>query len=195
MKFSKFLKLATAVFAIFSTAYAAAEEPLYDAPPPEDAIFARFLGFDGHVDWRGYRLEAAQIEKGDYLVFHTGSSGIEPGEFVTVVPDPKQGKKEFLAPAGSARKVTLALFNLSSENVSLKTSDGKVAIIDDVPPAEAGYREVNPLAVSVQIFSAGDPVGEKQDLSLRRGENVAFLWHKKNKVKVILSEVQSGVIE
>lgn len=172
-----FQHLSKQVLAAFVVSYvgltavhASDDEQLYGPPLPDDAAFVRTLGGDASslADVFGTTLTA----DGNYTVILADTTdGIERGQYVTVLPNVTIVHE----PQIDKAKVQIALVNAGYPAlVSLKTADGKVEITT-APTGGAGFREVNPLVLSVAIFEGESMVGDPFEMQLRRDENPTVL--------------------
>lgn len=187
----KILQIALLLIQI-STSVAADEVLLYDAPPPADAAFVRFLGrSEEKATWKGLTFESGDKSLSDYFVVHAPKVDAQAGAFLIVLPD----ESVIEEPKKDVAKVTLGLVNLSGKPVSLRTADGKVEIIAQVEFDHAGWRAVNPVAVKAQIFVNDKPVGDPIEFKLRRNEHHTLVLGKDGSVQDIVSGVVSGVVE
>lgn len=181
------------ILLMLSTSISKAEEVLlYDAPPPADAAFVRFLGFNGtSTTWNKIKFDSGNNLLSDYFVVHAGAISAMPGEIISVLPGPIAIVEPFKNPA----KVTMGLVNLSNSAVELRAKEGTISVIDPVAPTMAGWREVNPVSVSVQVYAGDNQVGESMSLMLRRNEHHTILIGPDQSVTDIVSVVVPGVIE
>lgn len=178
----------------------AAEPKLYPTGPAEDAAFIRFVdalegplevraGKDARIEltaesssttWQAVKARtplAATLNHGG-----RGESvevSVQPGEFVTVaaIPDGKAGWKAEIGRESptdfSSFKVSLGLMNLAGNcaNATVKVAGKEIAIVEDVTPKAMKRRQINPLALGVDLYCNGQRSGESVNLgSLRAGE-------------------------
>jgi alginate O-acetyltransferase complex protein AlgF len=78
------------------------------------------------------------------------------------------------APYTNKQKALLRVQNLSDSPVSLKTADGKAAVVEAVAPNASGEREVNPVKVSLALFDGDRKISDLKPVTLARGEVVAL---------------------
>ncbi|MCY1550834.1 Alginate O-acetyl transferase AlgF [compost metagenome] len=64
--------------------------------------------------------------------------------------------------------------NLSDTSLSLKTADGKTAVVENVAPQSYGDREINPVKVNLALFAGNQKVSDLKPVSLDRGEVVCL---------------------
>ncbi|MEW6444696.1 MAG: alginate O-acetyltransferase AlgF [Pseudomonadota bacterium] len=193
------LLLGAALLTLFSTAHA--DQPmLYPTGPAEDASFVRFVdGLDtplSVIASKDARIELTPAASSTTWMpvkarsplgatLQQGGQGkkievsVQPSEFVTVaaVYEGASGWRTETAretPTDfSAHKVSLGLMNLASEcaSASVKVAGREIAIVEDVAPRAIKRRQINPVALSVELYCQGTKTGEPADLgSLRAGE-------------------------
>lgn len=175
MKHRKFAPIAIAIFALHSSAGWAADNELYDDPPPEDAAFIRWIEKGSAPPIFG--VSAARAE-GD--VFHPVSvaltKGAREGRFYTAAFD-AEGRVAILEePARRDRsKVLLTLLNFSGDPVRLVLSEQDVAVIDNTAVNAAEGRLVNAVSTSLSVVSQSGVVLGSFEVQLRRGQNITFV--------------------
>lgn len=78
----------------------------------------------------------------------------------------------------------------SSDNVSLSTADGAIAVLPSVGSGNSANVIVNPLQVRLQFTDAqGTPVGPEFDVSLQSGESTSiFLYRRDGDIQVTSSQ-------
>ena len=169
------------LFAIaFFPAIAMSEEDgLYDAPPPDDAAYIRFIGFNdtSEVSAFGFVFDDDRLTSGHYNILHADTvEGLDAGDIFTVVPG-LQGAPVFnQEPERSRRKILLRLVNLGyADDVALKTADGAVEIIGPTGSDSLGVREVNPVRIELNVFVADDAIAAPIVLTLRPGEHLTIV--------------------
>ena len=167
-----------------------AESGLYDPAPPPGSAFVRVINatatpaLDTTLDGAGWtKTEAAgpsayrPVPAGQHEAAVGGKStsfAVEAGQFYSVVAD-----GDAAAPAlsvlpdpklDSMAKALISLYNLTDKpSLSLKTADGKVAVIDAVGADAAGNRQVNPLKVQFAVFEGDQPIAQIDEVSIERG--------------------------
>ncbi|MDT4884241.1 Alginate O-acetyl transferase AlgF [compost metagenome] len=58
--------------------------------------------------------------------------------------------------------------------MSLKTADGKAAVVEAVGPDGNGQREVNPVKVNLALFDGDKKISDLKPVTLARGEVVCL---------------------
>ncbi|WP_062264917.1 alginate O-acetyltransferase AlgF [Endozoicomonas arenosclerae] len=74
-------------------------------------------------------------------------------------------------------KAMVRLYNVSDmENISLKTADGKVAILEEIAAGLEGSRTINAVNVSLAIYAGEQQVAKVGSIKFKRGEvtNIFF---------------------
>ena len=77
-------------------------------------------------------------------------------------------------PFTSRQKALLRVQNLTDSTLSLKTADGKTAVVADVKPDGRGDREINPVKVGLALFDGERKVADLKPVTLGRGEVVSL---------------------
>ncbi|MGE8294486.1 MAG: alginate O-acetyltransferase AlgF [Pseudomonas sp.] len=77
-------------------------------------------------------------------------------------------------PFTSRQKALLRVQNLTDSTLSLKTADGKTAVVADVKPDGRGDREINPVKVGLALFDGERKVADLKPVTLERGEVVSL---------------------
>lgn len=73
--------------------------------------------------------------------------------------------------AGNRLKALVILYNLTGKDaISLRTQDGRTAVIGDVANNASGRREVNPAKVQFAVFSGESKIADAPMVSLARGQ-------------------------
>ncbi|MDD9715258.1 alginate O-acetyltransferase AlgF [Dinoroseobacter sp. PD6] len=153
----------------------AGDNTLYDAPPPDDAAFLRWiepaaapvvlgvpdLGQEGDAF---HPVSAARTDGARAGVFYTAAMGAN-GE-VVLIEEPARADRT---------KVLLTLVNLSEDTVRLVLPDQEVAVVGDTSINSAAARAVNPVAVTLEVETADGRSLGAFEVSLRRGQNLTFV--------------------
>jgi hypothetical protein len=170
----------------------AADDGLYAAAPPQGSAFVRFVNGDpthlykGNI--RGKEFPSvAPGHAGAYLPISQGEGRITFGEneitynfksgvhYSAVLAGGHLGLLE--EPANNNKlKTQIILINASSQkNVSLKTPDGSISVIDSVDPSKLGVRPVNPVKTGFTVYSSGNKIASLTEQSLERGASYAVI--------------------
>jgi len=179
-----FLPVLTALMSLAAQSQAA-DIPLYDTGPSQDAAFVRFVNArSGALEVKAVggsqsttTLQASQPTSPFYSVrgnatikgiFKTGSLQsdialkVKPGEFATVVAMPggaviQQTVLRESPDDFNALKVSLALYNLDAQcaGAGLNVLGRDAALFDNVATGTLQRRVLNPVSVSVQLLCKG----------------------------------------
>ena len=72
-------------------------------------------------------------------------------------------------------KAILTLFNLlPGTTLALKTADGATAVLDAVAPNTSAQRAINPLKLSLALFSGAQKIATVAPIALERGRSVSL---------------------
>jgi hypothetical protein len=176
MSVTKFANIAAfAILMASSGAGLTADNELYDAPPPDDAAFLRWIESGKAPEIFGISALGAE---GD--VFHPVSAanteGAEVGAYYTAALSAKGDLVIIEEPERADRsKVQLTLLNLTGEAVRLVLLEQNADVVVATAPNQAGARAVNPVAAILSVVTAEDEVLGTFDVRLRRGQNVTFV--------------------
>lgn len=186
---SFFAILAVVAIGSFSAFAASEDEGLYDPVPPEGSAFVRFI----HAEVG--ESEIPPIVNGKsrdgvkfggikpYGVVQYGPVKVSFGKAETEFTADKGGHYTVILQGGKLRvekdpepeselKSQIIVYNLTArDNISIKTSDGKVSVIGPLKANEISTREVNPIKVSFAVFSGDEKFVELMDWPLERGES------------------------
>lgn len=77
-------------------------------------------------------------------------------------------------PFRNKQKALLRVQNLSDTALSVKTADGKTAVVENVAPQSVGDREINPVKVNLALFAGDRKVSDLKPVALNRGEVVCL---------------------
>lgn len=159
---------------------------LYDPLPPEGSAFVRFVNAAGEkgseqtsANGKGYvYLEHKETspyfvmeEKETELGFGAMKSNFTPaaGKFYTVVWRDDLNIIEDDQNDNRAKSQIL-FYNLSNhDKLSLKTKDGKVAIVKDVVKGAVSSRQINPVKVDLAVYKGDEKIMDLDSLSMERG--------------------------
>lgn len=118
------------------------------------------------------------LPAGSYSASASGKSlpvSLKADQFYTLVQMPGGELSLVDDPAFKNRqKALVRLQNLSDTPVSLKTADGKTAVIDTVSGKARGEREINPVKVRLALFAGERKVSDLSPLVLERGAVAAL---------------------
>jgi alginate O-acetyltransferase complex protein AlgF len=169
-----------------------ANDALYDPAPPEGAAFVRVLnaGASALSPVLGARefgavapreLTAYRVVQGGEAAWSgagpKASFAIAAGGFYTVVVGLGDSARLLKDDAADDRlKAQIALYNLApGEAVSLKTADGKVPLLQDVPSGGTAARFVNGVKVDLAAFRGEEVSAALAGFQFERGNGYSFL--------------------
>ncbi len=115
------------------------------------------------------------LKPGDHVVragAHKQTFMLEGNHFYTVAAN-AEGLKlfEFHTPL-TRLKAMIALFNLlPGTTLALKTADGATAVFDAVAPGTSVQRTINPMNLSLAVFSGDRKIGDLPVIALERGQS------------------------
>ena len=73
-------------------------------------------------------------------------------------------------PFKNKQKALVRVQNLSDQQLTLKTADGKTEVVKPVAANGRGEREINPVKVNLALFQGDKKVGDVKPVALERGE-------------------------
>ncbi|MEL7344530.1 MAG: alginate O-acetyltransferase AlgF [Pseudomonadota bacterium] len=175
MSVHKFTSIAALGIFMIAGAARSADNELYNAPPPEDAAFLRWIEPGQAPNVFGLATLGAE---GD--VFHPVSAaltdGAEAGSYYTAARNSSGEVVVIQEPARADRsKVLLTLLNLTGAPVRLVLLEQNVDVIGATDADDAGARAVNPVAATLCVMTADDKALGTFDVQLRRGQNMTFV--------------------
>jgi len=191
-------KLMTMIF-IFSFVGLASEKTkagddgLYASAPPPGSAFVRFINGDMGKPLKGSvrgkeSPSVAPGHAGGYMSAPPGQAQIAFGADATTSYDLKPaGHYDAILANGhltivdepindNKLKTQIVLINASREkDVSLKTADGKLTVIEPAQPEKLGARAVNPVKAAFAIYSGGNKIVDLDERSLERGSDYVIV--------------------
>lgn len=176
--------LAATLSATLPSLSLADDAALYAEPAPADAAFVRFIGFapGAKVDFAGLSFDIPQEAPNSYIAVSSARlTNIDSGAYLSILPAQDGTLRRVDEPARETRsKVHLLVINAGTDAVTLSTADGAMAVVQNVTPGAAASRAVNPVAVSLGVFSAPGAPLDTFDVALRRGQNLSFVVTESN---------------
>lgn len=153
----------------------AADNELYDDPPPKDAAFVRWIEAETPPEILGILMPE---EPGDfyYPISAALTDGGRAGSFYTAAVDATGNVHVIREPdRGDRSKVLLTLLNLSDDHARLVLADQNIDVIGTTDINSAGGRTVNPVAATLLVVTSSGAVLGSFDVQLRRGQNITFV--------------------
>lgn len=171
----KTISIAAIATALTANVVLAADNQLYDAPPPDDAAFLRWIEADVAPEVLGVSTLGAD-DDAFRPVSATETTGATIGAFYTAARAANGDVVVIEEPARADRaKVLITLINLTDAPVRLVLQDKGIDVIAATDVNAAGARAVNPVSVTLTVISGTDTVLGTFDAQLRRGQNVTFV--------------------
>jgi len=167
----------TSILILCAASVSADEGGLYPEAAPEDAAFVRFVGMGdaGSADFAGHRFAWDDDANAAYIPVSAALlDGVDPGSFLTVIPDADGLSAIAETPRPDRSKVYLFLVNTTAQPLSLRVIDGNIPVIADIAPMAAGSRAVNPVQIALGVFD-GDTAVAEFDVTMKRGQNLSFV--------------------
>lgn len=183
-----FLRIFAPLFLVFGLAWLpSASAQLYAKGAPPGSTFVRVLNGTANPSQAGFIGDSPQLPlppytAGMFAFMPPGPQVVQIGSLKETfqfaadrfysVANTDNGLKVFeLEGFKSQLKAMVVVLNLLPDTtVSLKTSDGKVAIIDGVVPYKAAQREINPLAITMALFKGDQKIADVPAVLLERGK-------------------------
>ena len=167
--------LLTFAVSVLPSTVTAADNELYDDPPPEDAVFVRWIEEETAPSVLGiqmpknpgdvfFPISAALTDGGRAGSFYTAA--VDATGDVLVIREPDRGDRS---------KVLLTLLNLSDDPARLVLSDQNIDVIGTTDINSAGGRTVNPVTATLSVVTVSGAVLGSFDVQLRRGQNITFV--------------------
>jgi alginate O-acetyltransferase complex protein AlgF len=73
------------------------------------------------------------------------------------------------------KKAQIAFYNLTDQPLTLKTLDGKHAIVDSVTPNQSGTRMVNEIKIGFAAYAGDRNVAQFSELFLKKGRSYSYV--------------------
>jgi alginate O-acetyltransferase complex protein AlgF len=190
------------IFLMFSTFTNTFCQTLYDPEPPENAAFVRIANFSKvaiSTEINSTKFDSIVSNSiSPYRVVLSGKNiikniskselDIKSKQFYTVVVD---GTKNTLflndSKSPGLTKSGISVYNISkTSNISLKTGDGKISVIQDVAIGSMKSKFVNAIKVNLAIFVGDKKVSSLGDIQFERSMSYsAFFYGKPDNYKFI----------
>lgn len=91
-------------------------------------------------------------------------------KYYTVVNETSQPKLVEESKFDNKAKSRIDVQNLTDKPLTLKTADGKTDVVPNVAPSKSGSREINPVKVSLALYSGDQKVADVKPVTLERGK-------------------------
>ena len=181
------------VFFIVSPVLAVSEDDgLYAPPPPEGSAFVRFIHAQAELE--GDFPPEVNGKERDGVVFAGVKpyGAVEPGKvhvklgpvtfdfeaepevYYTLILQNSTFRVVKDPPIQNMLKSQIIVYNMTSrDDISLKTADGKVTVVGPLAADEIKDRDINPVKVSLVVFSGDDRLADSVDWPLERKRSYA----------------------
>jgi len=162
------------------------EAALYDPAPPPGSAYLRLINANAKgaisltLDGSAF-VSSPEASASDYIVTPQGAKSagfggkdlpvtLGAGKFYSIVVSAGQAKLIEDPILKTRAKALLRMYNLSGKtSLSLKTVDGKVAIVDGVAAGGAGDREVSAATLKLAIYDGASKLAETPEVAIKRG--------------------------
>lgn len=182
-----FLVVISFIFAV--SVVRAGEGALYAAEAPDGASFIRVVNADASGSLAQAEIggkvikEVEPLAASSYIYLPAGTYQLKvAGRAIPVQMDKNEFHTVVVLDSGETkvlkdiafdnpRKALLSFYNLMDEGgVSLRTADGKVAVIESVDSLNVDNREINAVKIMLGAFKSGEPLAKTPLISLQRGK-------------------------
>ncbi len=165
---------------------------LYDAAIPKDASFIRLANTTDKtlsVIIDNSQLVVPARQMGSYVILAEGSYPVSVEGLSMSVELAKAAAITVLYNGDSlesiqdslpdnVKKSQVMFYNFSDEPLSLKTTDGKHAVVDSVAPGHVGVRQVNEVKMPFSVFSGDQSLLTFEPIFLRKGQTYSYVLMK-----------------
>ncbi len=202
-----FNRYKTVLALVFFAQFCIADDSLYDPVAPDGSAFIRvFQGksLKGPVIVGGKKLNVPGRQGlSHYIYLPAGSHQVKgiPGlnsvnltekAFYTLLVSSSSGKGGRLVKDQSLQTKTKALiqfYNLDTKRtVSLKTSNGKVTVIDSLQPGQVGFRQINAVKVPLALFADNKLLERLGNVQLERGKVFNVIYRSGIREPLVLTQ-------
>ncbi|AHD16345.1 alginate O-acetyltransferase [Pseudomonas sp. FGI182] len=183
---AKALTLAAGLSLASMQAFAGADAALYGPSAPKGSTFVRLYNASGapaaaSVGNTQIKQVGAQASSdfsflpgGDYTAQVGGKSvpvKLAADKYYTLV-NSANGNPQLIEepPFKNKQKALVRVQNLSDQQLTLKTADGKTEVVKPVAANGRGEREINPVKVNLALYQGDKKVGDVKPVALERGE-------------------------
>ena len=171
-------------------AFAASEdEGLYDPVPTENSAYVRFIHAqpeESELPPKVNGKERDGVKFGGvkpYSVIAPGKIAVEMGSFKTEFDAEAKGRYTVILQNKALRvekdpmatndlKAHIVVYNLTDlDDIAIKTADGKINVVGPIKAGQMMNIEVNPIKVSLKVFSGDKEFATLNEWPLERKEN------------------------
>ncbi|QXH47788.1 alginate O-acetyltransferase AlgF [Pseudomonas xanthosomatis] len=185
-KIAKALTLAAGLTLASMQAFAGADAALYGPSAPKGSTFVRLYNATsaptaasvGNTQIKQVGAQASSdfsfLPGGDYTAQVGGKSvpvKLAADKYYTLVNN-AGGNPQLIEepPFKNKQKALVRVQNLSDQQLTLKTADGKTEVVKPVAAKGRGEREINPVKVNLALYAGDKKVGDVKPVALERGE-------------------------
>ena len=183
---AKALTLAAGLSLASMQAFAGADAALYGPSAPKGSTFVRLYNAAsapaaasvGNTQIKQVGAHASSdfsfLPGGDYTA-QVGSKSVPvklaSDKYYTLV-NSGTGNPQLIEepPFKNKQKALVRVQNLSDQQLTLKTADGKTEVVKPVAANGRGEREINPVKVNLALYQGDKKVGDVKPVALERGE-------------------------
>ncbi|MBI6953710.1 alginate O-acetyltransferase complex protein AlgF [Pseudomonas sp. TE6288] len=183
---AKALTLAAGLTLASMQAFAGADAALYGPSAPKGSTFVRLYNAAssptaasvGNTQIKQVGAQASSdfsfLPGGDYTAQVGGKSvpvKLAADKYYTLVNN-SGGNPQLIEepPFKNKQKALVRVQNLSDQQLTLKTADGKTEVVKPVAAKGRGEREINPVKVNLALYAGDKKVGDVKPVALERGE-------------------------
>ncbi len=183
---AKALTLAAGLSLASMQAFAGADAALYGPSAPKGSTFVRLYNASsaptaatvGNTQIKQVGAQASSdfsfLPGGDYTAQVGGKNvpvKLAADKYYTLVNN-ASGAPQLIeeAPFKNKQKALVRVQNLSDQQLTLKTADGKTEVVKPVAAKGTGQREINPVKVSMALYAGDKKVSDVKPVALERGE-------------------------
>ncbi|WP_110991673.1 alginate O-acetyltransferase AlgF [Pseudomonas sichuanensis] len=183
---AKALTLAAGLSLASMQAFAGADAALYGPSAPKGSTFVRLYNATsaptaasvGNTQIKQVGAQASSdfsfLPGGDYTAQVGGKNvpvKLAADKYYTLVNNAGSNPQLIEEPPfKNKQKALVRVQNLSDQQLTLKTADGKTEVVKPVAAKGRGEREINPVKVNLALYAGDKKVGDVKPVALERGE-------------------------
>lgn len=183
---AKALTLAAGLSLASMQAFAGADAALYGPSAPKGSTFVRLYNASsaptaasvGNAQIKQVGAQASSdfsfLPGGDYTAQVGGKNvpvKLAADKYYTLVNNAGSNPQLIEEPPfKNKQKALVRVQNLSDQQLTLKTADGKTEVVKPVAAKGRGEREINPVKVNLALYAGDKKVGDVKPVALERGE-------------------------
>ena len=164
---------------------------LYDAVAPAGSAYVRMLnltaaGSELMVSGKSAAQKIGAGQLGNYQFVAPGAHKLSAGgttletslnanSATTLIFDGQQLKPIADTYSEDSKKALIAFYNLTDKPLSLKTLDGKHAVVESVASGQTGSRQVNEIKIGFAAYAGDQNLAKFDELFLKKGRSYSYL--------------------